>query len=103
VVGIERFETRLDETAAWEQLLSPHEQQQLAIVRVLLQKPDWVFLDKATSALDESTERDVYALLTERLPGATIVTIAHRMAVAEYHTRRWTLSPAGGRVELVAA
>lgn len=103
LVGLARYETRLNDSEAWEQMLSPHEQQQLAVARVLLQKPEWVFLDKATSALDEPTEKRVYALLSERLPGATIVTIAHRASVAEYHTRQWTISPAGGRVELVAA
>jgi putative ATP-binding cassette transporter len=103
LVGLARFEARLDDAQPWEQILSPHEQQQLAIARVLLQKPDWVFLDKATSALDEPTEKHVYALLSERLPGATIVTIAHRVSVAAYHTRQWTIRPAGGRVELVAA
>jgi vitamin B12/bleomycin/antimicrobial peptide transport system ATP-binding/permease protein len=103
LVGLDHLGTRLSDTEAWEQLLSPHQQQQLSIVRVLLQKPDWIFLDKATSALDEATERDTYALLNEKLPGATIVTIAHRVSIAEYHTRHWTLTPAGGRVELVAA
>lgn len=103
LVGLDHLETRLSDTEAWEQLLSPHQQQQLSIVRVLLQKPDWIFLDKATSALDEATERDTYALLNAKLPGATIVTIAHRASIAEYHTRHWTLTPAGGRVELVAA
>ena len=69
LVGLARFEGRLDDTEAWEQLLSPHEQQQLAIVRVLLQQPDWLFLDKATSALDEAIEKRVYALLTETAAG----------------------------------
>jgi vitamin B12/bleomycin/antimicrobial peptide transport system ATP-binding/permease protein len=103
LVGLGRFKTRLDDTEPWEQLLSPHEQQHLALVRVLLQKPDWLFLDKATSALDEATEKRTYELLDDRLPGVTIVTIAHRASVAAYHTRKWTLTPAAGRVELEAA
>jgi putative ATP-binding cassette transporter len=103
LVGLSQVNDRLDDTEPWQQLLSPHQQQQLAIVRVLLQKPDWIFLDKATSALDEATERAIYALLNERLPGATIVTIAHRASVAEYHTRRWILTPAEGGTALVAA
>jgi putative ATP-binding cassette transporter len=70
---------------------------------VFLQKPDWLFLDKATSALDEATEKRTYELLGEQLSGATIVTIAHRASVAAYHNRKWTLTPAAGRVELEAA
>jgi putative ATP-binding cassette transporter len=103
LVGLARFEGRLDDTEPWEQLLSPHEQQQLSLVRVLLQKPEWLFLDKATSALDEATEQRAYELLTERLPGVTIVTVAHRASVAAYHSRKWTLTPTAGRVELEAA
>ena len=103
LVGLSQLEGRLDDTEPWQHLLSPHQQQQLAIVRVLLHKPDWIFLDKATSALDEATERAIYGLLNEALPGATIVTIAHRASVGEYHTRRWTLTPGESGMELVAA
>jgi putative ATP-binding cassette transporter len=75
----------------------------LALARVLLQAPDWLFLDKATSALDEATEQRAYELLMARLPKATIVTVAHRPTVVDYHTRRWTLTPADGVVTLEAA
>jgi len=102
-VGLTRLETRLDDIEPWDQILSPHEQQQIAIGRVLLQKPDWVFLDKATSALDEATEQRVYETLAAKLPDATIVTIAHRTTVARYHTRHWTIVPRAGRAALIAA
>jgi ABC-type dipeptide/oligopeptide/nickel transport system ATPase component len=95
---------RLDETDHWEKRLSGGEQQRLAFARVLLHEPTWVFLDDATAALDEETERRAYAVLTGRLPDATVVSIAHRPAVAQYHTRRWTIVPRGdGRSELHAA
>jgi putative ATP-binding cassette transporter len=103
LVELGRFERRLDDSEPWYQLLSPHEQQLVSLGRILLQKPDWIFLDKATSALDEATERRAYELLRERLPAATIVTVAHRASVVEYHARRWTLTPVEGRVELGAA
>ncbi len=77
----------------WDQHLSAHEQQRLALARVLLHEPDWLFLDKATSALDEAMEKRVYELLAERLPDAHVISIAHRPAVAAYHERRWTLAP----------
>jgi len=84
-------------------LLSPHEQQRLAIARVLLHGPDWLFLDKSTSALDEEREEQIYALLAEHLPGSTLVSIAHRPGVERHHTRHWTLSPRKGRVALEVA
>jgi hypothetical protein len=44
----------------------------------------WVFLDEATAALDEAAEQRMYQLLTERLPEATMVRIAHGPDVARF-------------------
>jgi len=97
-LGLTSLASHLDETGQWEQQLSPHEQQRLALARVLLHEPDWMFLDKVTSTLDEETERHVYDLLAKRLPRATVVSVIHK-PVEGYHERRWTLAPAaGGRV-----
>jgi len=85
--------TRLDVTGPWDQELSPHEQQRLAIARVLLNEPEWLFLDKATSSLDEETKEEVYRLLTTHLPSTTIISIALSPRVVAYHNRRWTLTP----------
>ncbi|HBH37532.1 MAG TPA: ABC transporter ATP-binding protein, partial [Curvibacter sp.] len=43
---------QLDVTDAWSQKLSGGEQQRLALARVFLKKPTWIFADEATSALD---------------------------------------------------
>ena len=86
----------LDRQAAWGQTLSGGEQQRLAIARVLLKRPAWVFADEATSALDDTTQAAVYAQLvamtTER--GGGMVSIAHREGLAQFHTRSWVLEPA---------
>jgi putative ATP-binding cassette transporter len=104
LLGLGPLAARLDVTEAWELRLSPHEQQRLALARVLLHEPDWIVLDKATSALDEEMEKRVYELLAERLPRATVVSVVHRPEVARYHTRRWSLAPGeDGRVVLRAA
>ena len=84
---------QLDTPGAWGQTLSGGEQQRLAIARVFLQPPTWVFADEATSALDEAAENTLYKrllALVGRAQGA-IVSIAHRPTVAAFHTQRWTL------------
>ncbi|WP_442754635.1 ABC transporter ATP-binding protein/permease [Methylocystis sp. JAN1] len=82
------FVERLDEDNNWGQRLSGGEQQRVAIARALLAKPDWLFLDESTSALDEKLEGEIYAMLRERLPRTTIVSIGHRSTLHDYHDRR---------------
>lgn len=91
---------RLDEEGSWAQTLSLGEQQRLAIARALLAKPDWLLLDEATAALDEPTEKEIYRVLRERLPGTTIVSIGHRSTLQPFHERRIEMRPAeNGRFE----
>jgi putative ATP-binding cassette transporter len=103
LVGLDHLESQLDASDHWDQKLSPHEEQRVGLVRVFLHEPDWVFLDKATSALDQDMEKNVYALLAERLPRTTVVSVAHRPEVADYHHRRWTFVPGPGGVSLQTA
>jgi putative ATP-binding cassette transporter len=96
-VGMGALVERLDENANWSQVLSGGEQQRLAIARALLHGPDWLFLDESTSAVDEETEAQLYGLLHDRLRATTIVSIAHRPALAALHERSvWLHSAAVG-------
>ena len=68
-----------------------------------LQKPDWLFLDEATAALDEPAEGMLYRLMLERLPDAAIVSIGHRSSLMVFHERFLALKPDGkGRHRLTA-
>jgi putative ATP-binding cassette transporter len=90
-VGLAALGDRLDESAHWSQVLSPGEQQRLAIARALLTKPDWLFLDEATSAIDEGQEAALYRTIARRLPRSTMVSIGHRRSLAAYHSRHLRL------------
>ena len=79
--------SELNREEVWSQRLSSGEQQRVALARALLMKPDWLFLDESTSAVDERLEADLYATLVRRLPKTTIMSIGHRSAVVGLHQR----------------
>jgi len=89
--GLDQFADRLADVQNWGQSLSPGEQQRVAFARVLLKRPDWVFLDEATASLDTTLEQALYTRLRQRLPNLTIVSIGHRPGIADYHDRRLEL------------
>ena len=84
--GLSHLMEKPDTEADWSHILSLGEQQKLAFVRVFLRKPKWVFLDEATSAMDEETEEKMYRLLTA-LPGTTVISIGHRSTLDKWHNR----------------
>jgi vitamin B12/bleomycin/antimicrobial peptide transport system ATP-binding/permease protein len=88
----------LDQADNWQQRLSGGEQQRLAIARAILAKPDWLFLDEATSAMDEAMEAEIYDMLAAKLPRTTIVSIGHRASLAQFHKRHLEMQPSGAGI-----
>ena len=82
---------RLDERADWAKILSPGEQQRIAFARILLTRPQVVFLDEATSAVDEGLEYSLYQLIRERVPECILFSVSHRSTVDQHHTRQLDL------------
>ena len=75
----------------WENILSLGEQQRLAFAKIVLQQPKYVFLDEATSALDTKNETRLYTLLDD-LPQLTVISVAHRDNVQQFHHETVVLS-----------
>jgi putative ATP-binding cassette transporter len=95
-VGLTRHLGERQAARAWSKLLSPGEQQRLQFARVLLHRPDWVFLDEAGSALDESAEQALYQCLRSQLPDTTIASVGHRSTLRRLHDVEWVLEPQPG-------
>jgi putative ATP-binding cassette transporter len=87
-VGLGHLQGELAREESWAQTLSGGEQQRLAIARALLNRPDWLFMDEPTASLPDAAQAELYALLKERLPGTTLVSIGHRESLDRFHQRK---------------
>jgi ATP-binding cassette subfamily B protein len=58
--------------------LSGGERQRIAIARALYSDPQFLFLDEASSALDDATERDIMDHIRTLAADVTVVAITHR-------------------------
>jgi putative ATP-binding cassette transporter len=59
----------------WERVLSTAQQQRLSFARMLLHRPDWIFLAEATNALDAAGQREMAELLVAEFPSAAVVAV----------------------------
>jgi putative ATP-binding cassette transporter len=92
--GLGQLVGQLDEEGNWSQTLSGGEQQRVAIARALLLKPDWLFLDEATSNLDAEAEQAIYQLLRSALPATTLISISHSQALKPFHESQLVINRA---------
>jgi vitamin B12/bleomycin/antimicrobial peptide transport system ATP-binding/permease protein len=74
-VGLGEWAGRLNVTENWEHVFSVPQQQRLSFARILLHKPDWIFLADATNALDVVAQRELAEVLRAELPSATVVAV----------------------------
>lgn len=74
----EGFETTVGERGL---KLSGGERQRIAIARALYGEPAILFLDEASSALDEATEREIMDHIRTLADEVTVVAITHRRSV----------------------
>lgn len=100
-VGLGELAVFLDKDERWDRMLSLGQQQRLAFARLLLHRPSWVFLDEATAALDEASQRVVMSIFDNELHDATLVSIGHRPGLEVFHTRTLRLVPSADGAQLL--
>ncbi|MCP3379147.1 ABC transporter ATP-binding protein/permease [Bradyrhizobium sp. CCGUVB4N] len=101
-VGLDHLKEKIEEEGPWDQTLSGGEKQRLAFARLLLHNPDIVVLDEATSALDEKSQDKMMKMVTDELREATIVSVAHRVELEAFHSRKIVLERRKGGAKLVS-
>lgn len=86
-VGQNQLIKQLNRVDSWEQVLSNEQQQYLGVVRVLLHRPQWIFIQEALDSLAPSDEVKMLELLGKELPDAGILTITHQPDARAFHQR----------------
>lgn len=102
-VGLAHLSDRLEETNTWENVLTLGEQQRLGFARLVLHRPNWIFIQEATDGLHPDGEHEMMQLVREEFPTATVITVGYHSALEAYHERKLTLEPSkDGQVEVKA-
>ena len=99
-VGLPDLVDRLDSLDRWDEVLSVPERQRLGFARLLIRRPDWIFLEDATDSLDPPAEEELLTLMERELPNATLLTIGHHAGLDAHHGRKLVLERTNGAVTL---
>ncbi|MFZ5758171.1 MAG: ABC transporter ATP-binding protein/permease [Thermodesulfobacteriota bacterium] len=91
LVGLDSLIDQLDQKENWVHTLARGEQQLLGMVRLLINRPQWIFLQEAFDSLDPKEEERMLQLICEQLPDATLLAITHIQNGAAFFTRRLEL------------
>jgi vitamin B12/bleomycin/antimicrobial peptide transport system ATP-binding/permease protein len=87
-VGQKALINQLNRVDAWEDVLSNEQQQYLGLVRALLHRPQWIFVQEALDSLPPDDEKKMLKLLAHELPHAGILTITHQPSAQTFHQRK---------------
>ncbi|NWL77460.1 ABC transporter [Pseudomonas taiwanensis] len=90
--GIAWLAKRMEEVDNWQSVLPLRTQQRLAIARLFLQQPPWVFIEEASSAFETRDEEDFMDLLHRELPDSTLLAISFQSGLERHYQRRLRLN-----------
>ena len=91
LVGLEHLINQLDKEENWLQTLTRGEQQRLGVVRLLINRPQWIFVQEAFDSLKPEEEERMLRLICEQLPNAALLIISHSLEKTTFSTSRLPL------------
>ncbi|XP_063713222.1 lysosomal cobalamin transporter ABCD4-like [Symsagittifera roscoffensis] len=77
----------------WSSVFSQGEAQRLSFGRVMLSRPNILFMDESTSAVSNDEQARIYKILSCQSEIECFVTIAHSPSLTQYHNCVLTISP----------
>lgn len=87
IVELDHLIQQLDTVDIWTHSLSREEQQRLGMVRLLLNKPHWIFLQEAFDSLNADGEQQMLRLIFQYFPNATLLNITHLENAPKFHEK----------------
>ncbi|CAG7856869.1 partial Vitamin B12 transport ATP-binding protein BacA, partial [biofilm metagenome] len=87
-LGLKDLINQLDHVESWEKLLSQEQQQRLGMVRVLLYRPKWIFIQEALDSLTPEGESQMLELLAKEFPDAAIISVTNQPTAEAFHNRK---------------
>ncbi|MBK8814269.1 MAG: ABC transporter ATP-binding protein/permease [Methylococcaceae bacterium] len=87
-VDLKEFAKQLDRVGPWEKILSTEQKQRLGLVRVLLHRPKWVFIEEALDSLTPENETQMLELLRKEIPDVAIMSITNMPMAENFHQRK---------------
>ncbi len=91
LVGLDELIEQLDKVDTWVGALPREQQQRLGVVRLFLKKPKWILSQEPFDSLPPNGESEMYRLICQQLPDATLLTISNQPTAEAFHPRRITL------------
>lgn len=91
LAGVDHLITQLDDKVHWKNTLAPSEQQRLGMARLLLNQPQWIFLDQCFDSLDAGEEEQMLDIIEQELPGAALLAITRLPRSSTRFSRQLTL------------
>lgn len=86
-VKLGHLKGKIHEFNNWELILSGGEQQRLALARIWVQNPDWVYMDESLSATDIECRNEILKNIEKDFPNITIFAIHHDEKVNPFYDR----------------
>ncbi len=77
----------MDTQKDWGRVLSVGEQQKIAIIRAIINRPDILFLDESFSAMDKNSSSLSMMLLAKELEDTQIILITHKEEFQKYFNK----------------